>query len=180
MQIYLIKTTLICIFCLIIGHVQFVNGEETVDQKKSLYLEEIFQGSPPEPGYLWITPLIRPKIEAVIMHGYNGFRIKYWDKDDETVWILEDVAKEKPVCVGLITYQEKINRLDIIFSTGKWGRQVQNINFTNQFNNIEIDENGILNKHIDGISGATLSVNVLSRLAQLALLLDKIKHSQSN
>lgn len=180
MQAYLIKTALICIFCLIIGPVQFVNGEETVDQKKSLYLEEIFQGSPPEPGYLWITPLIRSKIETVIMHGYKGFRVKYWDKDEETVWILEDTAKEQPVCVGIITYLEKIIRLDIIFSNNKWGKQVQNIHFTNQFNNIEIDESGILNRHIDGISGATLSVNATSRLAQLALLLDKIKHSQSN
>ena len=43
---------------------------------------------------------------------------------------------------------------------------------------IEIDEKSNLNKHIDGISGATLSVNVVSRLAQLALLLDKLKHSK--
>jgi len=177
MQIFLIKTALICIICSLIGHVQIVYGEETIDQEKSLYLEKIFQGPPPEPGYLWIKPSIRPKIEAVIMHGYNGFRIKYWDKNEKTVWILEDIAKEKPVCVGIITYQEKIISLDIIFSNGKWGKQIQNINFINQFENVEIDEKGILNKNIDGISGATLSVNVVSRLAQLALLLDKIKYS---
>jgi Na+-transporting NADH:ubiquinone oxidoreductase subunit NqrC len=41
--------------------------------------------------------------------------------------------------------------------------------FTDQFNGLQLDENNRLQRKIDGISGATLSVNALTRLARLAL-----------
>ncbi len=174
MQNYLIRIVFICLFCATVGHAQSGYGEETIEQKKRTFLEKVFQGSPPEPGYLWITASARSKIEKILLHEYRGLRIKYWEKKKETVWILEDIAKEKPVYAGIITCEEKISHLDIVFSSGRWGKQVQNANFTDQFENIGIDEKSNLNKQIDGISGATLSVDVVSRLARLALLLEKI------
>ena len=48
--------------------------------------------------------------------------------------------------------------------------------FTDQFQGLELSSKNRLNKKIDGISGATLSVNALTRLSKLALFL----HQQVN
>ena len=45
--------------------------------------------------------------------------------------------------------------------------------FTDQFNGLQLDEKKQLNKKVDGISGATLSVNALTRLSRLALHLHR-------
>ncbi len=53
------------------------------------------------------------------------------------------------------------------------GSEVQYPFFSDQFNQLELNEDNQLNKSIDGISGATLSVNALTCLARLALYLDR-------
>ena len=45
--------------------------------------------------------------------------------------------------------------------------------FTNQFKGLTLDEQSNLSGRIDGISGATLSVNALRNLARFALYLDR-------
>jgi hypothetical protein len=45
--------------------------------------------------------------------------------------------------------------------------------FTNQFKGLTLDDQNNLNGRIDGISGATLSVNALRNLARLALYVDR-------
>ncbi|MDP4879954.1 MAG: FMN-binding protein [Opitutales bacterium] len=45
--------------------------------------------------------------------------------------------------------------------------------FTDQFEGLELTNENTLNRKIDGISGATLSVNALTRLSKLALHLHK-------
>lgn len=44
--------------------------------------------------------------------------------------------------------------------------------FTDQFRQASLTENGKLDVTIDGMFGATLSVNALTRLARVALYLD--------
>ena len=44
--------------------------------------------------------------------------------------------------------------------------------FIDQFKGAALKDDGSLDKHIDGITGATLSVRAVSGLAQVALLLD--------
>ena len=45
--------------------------------------------------------------------------------------------------------------------------------FTDQFVSVRLDSSGQLDKSIDGISGATLSVIAIKKLTTLALLLHK-------
>ena len=169
------KIITICVLLVTIVSVSIVHGEETIEQKKFQFLEKFFLGPPPDPAYLWITPAIRSRIKAILLRDYNGLCIPYWEYNEETLWILNDTPKEKPVYVEIVIYQEKIKYLDIIFSSGKWGKQVQSKYFKHQFKEIALDENELLNKKIDSISGATFSVNTVSRLAQLALFLNKMK-----
>ena len=51
------------------------------------------------------------------------------------------------------------------------GGEVATPAFTDQFSHAMLADNGELDVHIDGISGATLSVQALTRLANMALYL---------
>jgi Na+-translocating ferredoxin:NAD+ oxidoreductase RnfG subunit len=53
------------------------------------------------------------------------------------------------------------------------GWEVRHDFFTDQFKLAKLKDENQLDKHIDNISGATLSVRAVRKLAQIALLLDK-------
>lgn len=145
-----------------------------------LFLQDTFKGTMPKQYYLWVTPEVRPLIERILSHEYKGLRIKYWKENDRFAWIFEETAKDTTVCVGIVVSQEKIELLEILSAEGRYGSLVKNINFTNQFKNTGVDEKSRLTKSIDGISGATISVNTVSRFAQLALALVKMQNSKSD
>ena len=48
--------------------------------------------------------------------------------------------------------------------------------FTDQFRGLKLTNDHLLTARIDGISGATLSVRALTKLARVALLLDRFAH----
>ncbi len=145
------------------------------ESSKDDFLEKIFQGSVPTPNYIWLTPAVRQRMESILIHDYKGLRIKYWRENEQAVWILDDVVKGKPVSAGIVVSQGKIKMVEILSAQGRWGSLVKNENFTAQFENAASDENNRLTQSIDGISGATISVNTVSRLAQLALALDSFQ-----
>lgn len=145
------------------------------ESNQTLFLEEVFQGSVPKSDYIWITPAVRPVVESILMHEYKGLRIKYWRNAYQTVWVLSDLVKGKPVCAGIVVSQEKIQRVEILSAEGRWGSLVKKESFTSQFENVASVKSNRLTRSIDGISGATLSVNAVSQLARLALALDKIR-----
>lgn len=169
---------ILIIFIAGFGFTQTCYGQETILRNQTAFLEKVFQGKPLSPEYIWITPAVKDAIEAILLHDYRGLRIKYWQHNKETVWILNDMAMEKPVYAGIVIHEQKIRTLEVLYADGRWGSQVQNTYFTQQFENVSSDANGILAKHIDGISGATFSVNAVSRLARLALALDRLKPDQ--
>jgi hypothetical protein len=170
------KKYLIPLFSLIFIFGNSFSYGESLNQSE--FLENTFQGSVPEAEYLWMTSSNRKIIESILLHEYNGLRIKYWQNKNQTVWVLGSMAKEKPVSAGIVVEKEKIRYLEILAAEGRWGSMVKNATFTRQFEGISLNENSRLNQAIDGISGATQSVNVVTRLAHLALALDKIVTAQ--
>ncbi len=52
------------------------------------------------------------------------------------------------------------------------GEEIRHPFFTDQFKDARLDHKGNLDRTIDGISGATLSVRAMKKLARLALYLD--------
>ncbi len=66
----------------------------------------------------------------------------------------------------------KISRLKVLVYRESHGWEVKYPFFSNQLKGIAIDDKTRLDQNIDGISGATLSVEALERLALLALYLD--------
>jgi predicted pyridoxine 5'-phosphate oxidase superfamily flavin-nucleotide-binding protein len=99
--------------------------------------------------------------------------VRYWRVGSRTVWILDEIGKEMPITVGIAINNGAVERVKILVYREDRGREVTSPAFTAQFSGAKLTSDQRLDRHIDGISGATLSVRALSRLTRLALLFDQ-------
>lgn len=87
--------------------------------------------------------------------------------------MLEEIGKKKPITVGIVIDADKISQLKVLVFRETRGWEVRYPFFSEQFNNATLTEQQQLSQSIDGISGATLSVRALKKLARIALLLNR-------
>jgi FMN-binding protein len=137
-----------------------------------LFLEQVFAGNLPKPDKIWITKEIKTDIKNILGHDLAVIRVRYWNDGSKTAWILEEIGRDKLITAGLVVKDKKIEQINVLIFRESRGWEVKYPFFTDQFKQASLIENNKLDRKIDGISGATLSVNALTRLAQLALYLD--------
>lgn len=147
-------------------------AQAAVYQEPAEFVSESFHGNPPAPKVLWLTPEIRQEVEAVLGHAPKGMRVRYWQEQTQTVWIMDEIGKELPITTGIVVSNGAIDRVRVLVFRESRGWEVRHDFFTNQFKGASMQEDGRLNRQIDGISGATLSVRAVEKLARVALLLD--------
>ena len=154
------------------------DSADDIYQSPKDFLEEIFGGKVPAPKAIWFDKSIRKEIKKILGHTYPGIRLRYWAKDKKTAWILEEIGKYKPITTGIFINNGAIQRVNVLVYRESHGWEVRYPFFTKQFKDLRLDPDQSLTRSIDGISGATLSVNALTRLARLALYLHKVSSSQ--
>lgn len=134
------------------------------------FLREAFT-TPPQAASLWLAAEMRPAIRHILGHDYPAARLRYWLLGQRTAWVLEEIGKEMPITAGIVVEDNHIERMRILVYRESRGGEVQSPAFTRQFADARLTTEQQLDRHIDGIAGATLSVRALNRLARLALLL---------
>jgi len=137
------------------------------------FLQEVFAAAPPSPEVLWLKGDIRETAAAILGHPYPGLRIRYWESAGRTAWILEEIGKEKPITVGMVIGPAGMELLRVLEFRESRGWEVRYPFFTDQFDGAGLTPDRQLDRTIDGISGATLSVRALKKLARLALYLNQ-------
>ena len=142
---------------------------ENIYQKPEDFIKESFSSKLPKSKVLWITKSLKPEIYKIMGHDLNALRVRYWEKDGKTVWVLNEIGKEHPITVGLVVKQNRLQRLKVLIFRESRGWEVRHTFFTKQFKQIGLTQKNKLDKNIDGISGATLSVTALKKLARLAI-----------
>ena len=166
----LLMSNLILGFSLLVTINAYAKG---VYQQPDTFIEQHFNGETPSARVLWLSDDLRHQLEQVLQHDYNGRRIRYWQQGERSAWILEEVGKKKPITTGIVINSNKIEHIRVLVFRETRGWEVRYDFFTNQFIDARIDNNNTLDRHIDGISGATLSVRAVTKLARIALLLHK-------
>jgi len=145
------------------------------------FLSEVFQGDTPKPNVLWLKEDLKEQVEEILSHRYKGRRIRYWQKENRIVWILEEVGKKKPITTGIVINSGRLEKMKVLIFRESRGWEVRYPFFTKQYINSGLKADNKLDKTIDGISGATLSVRALTKLARIALLLSKkVTHNVTN
>jgi hypothetical protein len=149
-----------------------VTRAATVYETHGQFLNRAFSEEPPEPRVAWLSGDRKTVIHQLLGHDYPALRIRYWCRDARSAWILEEVGKDLPITVGIVVVDDYIESLRVLTYRENRGGEVATPSFTEQFNGSALNDDSALNTHIDGITGATLSVRALSRLATLALFLE--------
>ncbi|HEY4732052.1 MAG TPA: FMN-binding protein [Gammaproteobacteria bacterium] len=142
-----------------------------VYQQPQEFITQVFAGNPPQPQLLWITKTLNQDIQEILGHELGVLRIRYWQHGGKTAWILEETGKEQLITTGLVVNNGKIDQLKVLIYRESRGMEVRHPFFTDQFKDAYLQTNKQLDRSIDGISGATVSVRALTKLARLALFL---------
>ncbi len=148
-------------------------------QQPDAFIAEAFTQQP-KPQVIWIKDDLRHQIEQILQHKYKARRIRYWQQKKRSVWILEEIGKKKPITVGVIIDANKISHLKVLVFRETRGWEVRYPFFTKQFNQLSLEADHTLSESIDGISGATLSVRALDKMARIALLLNNYIQQQAH
>ncbi len=124
----------------------------------------------PKPKRIWIDKEKQNHIKKAFNPSQIKLSYRYWQKNNKTVWVLDELGKERNITTGIVITDKKIKSVAVITYRESRGGQVQSNRFTNQYQNKTIKSN--FAKEIDSISGATLSVNALNKQVALALYLN--------
>ena len=143
----------------------------TVYETHAEFLSRAFSGAAPEPGIIWLSGEKKTVVRQLLGHDYPALRLRYWCQGQRSAWVLDEVGKELPITVGVIVEKNHIRNLKVLTYRENRGGEVATPSFTDQFNGVALETNERLDTGIDGISGATLSVQALTRLAGIALFL---------
>jgi len=141
-------------------------------QEPGAFLGDSFSEGTPEAAVIWLTGERKQAIQKLLGHSYTSLRVRYWRQDMRSAWILEEVGKEQPITVGIVVSEGRLERIKVLVFRESRGWEVRHPFFTDQFKNAGLNKERQLDRPIDGISGATLSVRAMKKLAAMALYLD--------
>jgi len=136
------------------------------------FIAQAFSEKVPDPSFVWVKGELKQHIEHILQHKNQYRRIRFWQQGQRSVWVLKEIGKEKPITVGIVIDSNKITQLKVLIFKESRGWEVRYPFFTKQFNQLSLIKDNQLSDRIDSISGATLSVRALRKLARIALLLN--------
>jgi hypothetical protein len=143
-----------------------------------VFLEQSFRPLPYESKSLWLDGDDKALAKDIFQRDYLGFRVRYWQSGAKRAWILDEIGKVRPITIGVVILDNKIEKVNILEFRESRGDEVRHPFFTQQFAGLSLREGSSnLENTIDGITGATLSVRAVTRIARFALYLN---HRASN
>jgi hypothetical protein len=149
-----------------------VQAEQTQYLSAENFIKQAFDGELPKAKVFWLDDQAKAVIEEILSHSFNKMRLRYWQQDDASVWIMDEIGKEAPITVGIHVKAGAIAQTKVLVYRESRGDEVRHDFFTDQFKAAKLQGDNKLDKHIDGITGATLSVRALTKLSRIALWLD--------
>jgi hypothetical protein len=148
----------------------------TTFQTPDAFIAEAFApGAPPAPTVLDLDAGKQAQVSAVLGRAYPQARLRYWKANGRTAWIFDDIGKEGyvPTTCGFIVAGGAIEHARVLIYRESRGAQVAQPSFLQQLIGARAAGAGI-DKKVDNISGATLSVKMMQRMARTALVFDSL------
>lgn len=148
----------------------YITQEEFLAQRFA-HLENRVQ---PEINTLWLNQSMQDSISNILGHPYPKLRLRYWRHGNQTVWFLDEIGKERPITFGVSVIDNRIDKIEVIEFRESRGYEIHMETFSRQFDNLSLTENDNLSGHIDGITGATMSVSAMKKIARVGLTLHRL------
>ena len=168
----------ILMMLLVIAHVN-VDASSSKSQGSNISKKEFLSLSFPDykakQKTIWLKKDLQKKVITILDHSYPKLRLRYWinTSNKHTVWFLDEIGKERPISFAVSIVNRHISLIKVLAFRESRGGEIQMSSFSKQFENIGLNQDNKLDQHIDGISGATLSVTAMKKISRLALVLDR-------
>ena len=143
---------------------------EEVYQSQDDFLASTFD-SIPDPQRLTISGDLSKKVKKILDHRYKKIRVPYWQDNCRTAWVLEEIGKDRPITTGFVVNPQGLEKVKVLIFRESRGWEVKHDFFGRQFIGAKLTNKNKLDSKIDNISGATLSVNAITSISRVALLL---------
>jgi len=127
---------------------------------------------------LWLDSEVKAEVERLVQHSFPGVRVRYCSEGGKTAWILDEIGKTEPITSGIVVDSGRVELVRVLVFRESRGGEVHRDAFTRQYENAGLDDNR-LDRSIDGITGATLSVYAVNRQVKLALYLDRVAREKA-
>ena len=155
---------------------------DRVYQTPEAFVDEAFHGVPPAASALWLQPQLRTELGDILGHK-PALRVRYWGAGSRTAWIFDEIGKTHPITTGVVVNTGAIEDIRVLVFRESRGWEVKHPFFTDQFHDVRLADNQksdrhLLDRQIDGITGATFSVRSMKRVARAALFLHA--HTQTS
>ncbi len=148
---------------------------ETVYLPPDQFVAQAFDGRMPKPDVIWLTQEVTKQVSQILGHAPSQLRQRYWRDGDRSVFVLDEIGKEEPITAGFIVEKGRITKTQVLVYRESRGGEIRHAPFLKQYEGARLNDEMRLDRSIDGISGATLSVRAMERMARAALYLDSIK-----
>jgi hypothetical protein len=158
---------------MILFMIAFSASARGVYQTDQAFLSEVYNNDIPKSKVVWNKGDVRQTITRILGHDYAGLRIRYWQKDQRSSWILEEIGKEQPITFGIVVNDGQVEQVKVLAFRESRGDEIRYPAFTQQFKQLTLVDKQ-LDGQIDGISGATMSVRAMTVMVTLALYLAEI------
>ena len=149
---------------------QAVFAAEIVHFEPAEFLEQNLPGCAQKT--LWLKADTKADIEKLLDRPWPGVRVRYCEADGRTAWILDEIGKTEPITSGIVVDHGRVQTVRVLVFRESRGGEVHREAFTRQYEGAALNGDRRLDSKVDGITGATMSVNAVNRQVRLALLLD--------
>lgn len=135
------------------------------------FLGGVFVGDLPASNTVWITGEKKQIVEGILGHKPDFLRLRYWGDSERSAWIVDEIGKTQPITIGVVIKKLEIEEIKVLAFRESRGWEIKHDFFTRQFSGAFMQERQRLDRPIDGISGATLSVEAMTNVSRLVLYL---------
>lgn len=132
------------------------------------FVTRAFHGQAPAAAALWFTPELKASAKSATGFTPDVMRLRYWRHGDRTAWILDRIGKEEPISFGVVVENDAIVAIEVLVYRESRGHEIRAPRWLAQFAGARATPRGI-DRRIDNITGATLSVRAGIDVARLAL-----------
>jgi hypothetical protein len=157
---------------LVLFNASILMAAESVYQSPEDFLSATFSTTP-DPQRLTLSGDLSKQVKAILGHRYKKIRVPYWQDGCRTAWILEEIGKERYITTGFVVNTQGLEKTKVLIFRESRGWEVKHDFFGQQFIGANLTKKNKLDRRIDNISGATMSVNAVTNISRMALLLHK-------
>lgn len=146
---------------------------DSVHETQDAFLAEVFGAAVPAPKFLELDGAAQSQLSAVLGHNYQQARLRYWKANGKTAWVIEDKGREgyQLTTAAFAVKGGAIDIARVLIYRESHGEEVAEASFLKQLAGTKAAGN-TLDRKADSISGATLSVLMMQRMARAAITLD--------